>query len=91
MQENIRTHLAALNIAWQRYARALEQQLDTVPMSAFHQDYLAAWEGLDACGIAEWMLIYDEATLTFSLPSESLADLMVGSDEGADAASMQLI
>lgn len=76
MQENIRVHLAALNITWQRYAKALEQHLDTIPMSALNRDYLAAWEGLEACGIAEWMLVYDEATLTFSLPPESLVDLM---------------
>jgi hypothetical protein len=34
-----------------------------------NRDYLAAWEGLDAHGIAEWMLLYDPETLTFSLPT----------------------
>lgn len=67
MNEKTCQSLAALNIAWQRYARAVEQQLDTIPTEALNHDYLAAWEGLDACGIAEWMLEYDSETLTFSL------------------------
>ncbi len=67
MNEEIHTRIAALNAAWQRYTRAIEQELDTVPMAALNRDYLAAWEGLDACGIAEWMLVYDPVTFTFSL------------------------
>jgi hypothetical protein len=69
-EEIIRSQVAALNAAWQRYARAVEQQLDTVPMQALNRDYLAACEELDACGIAAWMLEYDPATLTFSLATE---------------------
>lgn len=69
MNENaIRTHLAALNGAWQRSARTADEQLDPETAEGLNRDYLAAWEGLDACGIAEWMLDYDAATLTFSLP-----------------------
>jgi hypothetical protein len=60
-------------------------------MNALNRDYLAAWEGLDACGIEEWMLIYDAATLTFSLPSDRVADLIVGSDEISAPQPMQLI
>lgn len=70
MSEDIHAYITALNIAWQRYARALEQQLDTVPIEALNRDYLAAWERLDDCGIAEWMLVYDPTTMTFSLPEE---------------------
>jgi hypothetical protein len=69
MDENISTHLAALNAAWQRYARTAEEQLDSASAEALNRDYCAAWEGLDACGIAEWMLAYDPTTLTFSLPT----------------------
>ena len=71
MDEKIHERVAALNAAWQRYARAKEQQLDTVPMDALKRDYLVAREGLDACGIAEWMLEYDPAMLSFSLPMTS--------------------
>src|SRR5258708_18639446 len=76
MHEEISTHVAALNAAWQRYARAIEQQLDTVLMEALNRDYLAAREGLVACGIAERTLVYDPTTLTSSLPgtSESTED-----------------
>lgn len=69
MNEKIYTYLAALNTAWQRYASAVEEQLDPATAEALNRDYLKAWEGLDACGIAEWMLAYDPATLTFSLPT----------------------
>ncbi len=69
MNEDIRTHLTALNAAWQRYARTAEEQLDPASAEALNRDYCAAWEGLDACGIAEWMLAYDPTTLTFSLPT----------------------
>lgn len=68
MDEDIRKHLAALNATWQRYARAIEQQLDTIPMDALNRDFVAAWEGLSAHGIVESMLIYDFTTMTFSLP-----------------------
>ena len=70
MNEEIRKYLAALNTAWQRYARAKEQQLDTVPVDALNRDFVAAREGLAACGIAESMLVYDSATMTFSLPDD---------------------
>lgn len=68
MNKKIYKRVAALNAAWQRYAKAKEQQLDTVPMDALERDYLVAWERLDAYGITKWMLEYDPATLTFSLP-----------------------
>ncbi len=71
MNEKVREHLAALNTAWQRYARAEEEPVDPITLDALNRDYLTAWEGLDACGIAEWMLVYDPETLTFSLPSPS--------------------
>ncbi len=71
MNEEIRKHLAALNATWQRYARAIEQQLDTIPMDALNRDFVAAREGLAACGIAESMLVYDSATITFSLPNDA--------------------
>ncbi len=70
MNEEIRKHLAAVNATWQRYARAIEQQLDTIPMDALNRDFVAAREGLAACGIAESMLVYDSATMTFSLPDD---------------------
>ena len=66
--EEIRKHLAALNAAWQLYARAIEQQLDTVPVDALNRDFVAAQEELAACGIAVSMLVYDSARMTFSLP-----------------------
>jgi hypothetical protein len=72
MNEAIRSHLAALNAAWQRY-RMMEAPLDPVAVETLSRDYLAAWEGLDACGIAKWMLVYDPATLTFSLPATGVA------------------
>ncbi len=62
-------HVAALNAAWQRYARTAEEQLDPATAEALNREYVKAWEGLDACGIAEWMLVYDPVTLTFSLPT----------------------
>ncbi len=70
MNEDIRKHLAALNAAWQRYARAIEQELDTIPMDALNRDFIAARKGLAAFGIAESMLVYDSATMTFSLPDD---------------------
>lgn len=69
MNERVRIHLALLNAAWQRYARTTAEQRDPNVTERLRHDYLAAWEGLDACGIAEWMLVYDSATLTFSLPT----------------------
>lgn len=68
MNEKVRKHLTALNVTWQRYVKAEEEQLDLVATDTLNRDYLAAWEGLDACGIAEWMLVYDPTTMTFSLP-----------------------
>lgn len=90
MNKDIRARLATLNAAWQRYARALEQQLDTVPMSALNHDYLVAWEELDACGIAGWMLTYDPITLTFFLSDGPFAE-NVYDDETVDPESTQLI
>lgn len=72
MSQEIRRRLAALNARWQCYAIAIEQQLDTVPMELLNRDYLAAWQELNACGIAEWMLVYDPPTLTFSLPTDEI-------------------
>lgn len=69
MKEEIHYQLAALNAAWKRYARTVDKQLDPVIAEALNREYCAAWEGLDACGIAEWMLVYDPVTLTFSLPT----------------------
>src|SRR5216684_577688 len=68
MPEEIRQQVAALNAVWQLYARAIEQQLDTVPIEALKRDFVVAREGLAACGIAESMLVYDCTTMTFSLP-----------------------
>lgn len=68
MNEEVRARIAALNAVWHRYARTAEEQLDLVSAEILNQDFLSAWEGLSACGIEEWMLEYDPATLTFSLP-----------------------
>jgi hypothetical protein len=70
MNEEIRKHLAALNATWQLYARAIEQQLDTIPMDALKRDFVQAREELAALGTAESMLVYDSATMTFSLPDD---------------------
>jgi len=67
MNEEIRKHLAALNAVWRLYSRAVEQEIDTVPMDALNHDYLAALDGLVAFGIAESELVYNSATMTFSL------------------------
>lgn len=72
MNEEIRKQLAALNITWQRYARALEQDLDSIPREALKSDYLAARDGLAALGIVEDMLVYDFARMTFSLPAAEI-------------------
>jgi len=69
MHEQVRRHIAALNAVWQLYARAIEQQLDSIPIEALNRDYVVALEGLAACGIAESMLAYDPVTMTFSLPT----------------------
>jgi hypothetical protein len=68
MNEEIRQQVAALNAVWQLYARAIEQQLDTIPIDALNRDFVAAREGLAACGISESMLLYNSTTMTFSLP-----------------------
>jgi hypothetical protein len=70
MNEDIRKHLAALNTAWQRYAIAREQELDTIPMDALSHDLVVALEGLATYGITESMLVYDSVTMTFSLPDD---------------------
>jgi hypothetical protein len=67
MNDEIREHLAELNVTWQRYARAIEQQLDTIPIFALKRDFVEAREELAALGITEGMLVYDSATMTFSL------------------------
>lgn len=72
MNEEIRKQVAALNATWQRYARAIEQDLDSIPRDALKSDYLAARDGLAALGIAENMLVYDFARMTFSLPIEEV-------------------
>ncbi|HEX7736357.1 MAG TPA: hypothetical protein VF458_16000 [Ktedonobacteraceae bacterium] len=68
MNEEIRARIATLNAVWSRYAKTAEEQLDPVSAETLNYDFLSAWEGLNACGIEEWMLEYDPATLTFSLP-----------------------
>jgi hypothetical protein len=90
MHEEISKHIAALNAAWQRYGRAIEQQLDTVPMDALNRDFVAAREVLAACGIAESMLVYDSATMTFFLPTDIPADDRWGDDD-LDSGEMQLV
>ena len=90
MHEEISKRVAALNAAWQRYGRALEQQLDTIPMDALNHDFVAAQEELAACGIAESMLVYDSATMTFFLPTDIPADGRWGDDD-LDSGGMQLI
>jgi hypothetical protein len=67
MNEKIREHLAALNATWQRYARAIEQQLDTIPRYALNRDFVQAREELASLGITASMLMYDSARMTFSL------------------------
>jgi hypothetical protein len=69
MNEEIRSRLATLNAVWQRYTRTAQGHPNPATAEALNRDYVAAWEGLDACGIAEWMLEYDPTTLTFSLPT----------------------
>jgi hypothetical protein len=81
MNKEISKHVAALNAAWQLYARAIEQQLDTVPMDALNRDFVAAQEGLAACGIAESMLVYDSARMTFSVPTDIPADGRESNDD----------
>ena len=90
MHKEISKRIAALNAAWQRYGRALEQQLDTVPMDALNHDFVAAQEGLAACGIAENMLVYDSATMTFSLPTDIPGDGRWGDDDPGSG-GMQLV
>jgi hypothetical protein len=69
MNERNHPRLAALNAVWQRYARTAGEPRDPETVEELKRRYLEAWEGLDACGIAEWMLVYDLTTLTFSLPT----------------------
>ena len=90
MHEEISKRVAALNAAWQRYGRAIEQQLDTVPMDALNHDFIVAREELVACGIVESMLEYDSATMTFSLPTDTPADGRWGDDD-PDSGMMQLV
>jgi hypothetical protein len=74
MNEQVQRRLAALNIAWRRCASVASNQPDQTTIHALRHEYVKAWEGLDACGIAEWMLVYDPETLTFSLPSHLWQD-----------------
>ena len=90
MHEEISKYVAALNAAWQLYGTALEQQLDTVPMDALNRDFVAAQQGLAACGITKNMLVYDSATMTFSLLTDIPADGWQGDDEPGSA-GMQLV
>ncbi len=62
--------LAAFNAHWQRYARARDQHLDTIPLDALRQEYLLAQEALAAVGLVETMLVYDRLSMTFSLPAD---------------------
>src|SRR5579883_348198 len=39
MNEEASKRLAAMNAAWQRYAKAVEQDLDTIPREALRHDY----------------------------------------------------
>jgi hypothetical protein len=48
MNKTIRTHIAALNAAWQRYARTADEQLDPATAEALNRDYVNAWEELPA-------------------------------------------
>lgn len=73
MNEDVRKQLAALNITWQRYARALEQDLDSIPTEALKSDYLVARDGLAALGVTENKLVYDFARMTFSLPETEIS------------------
>ncbi len=67
MNEEMREHLAELNTTWQRYARAIEQHIDTIPIYALNRDFVHAREKLASLGITESMLVYDSTTMTFSL------------------------
>ncbi len=67
MNEEMREHLAELNTTWQRYARAIEQHIDTIPIYALNRDFVHAREKLAALGITASMLVYDSTTMTFSL------------------------
>lgn len=68
MNEQIQRRLTALNIAWRRCVSITNNSPDQPTIHALRREYSRAWEGLDACGIAEWMLVYDPETQTFSLP-----------------------
>lgn len=74
MNEQVQRRLAALNAAWQRCARSVNDLPDLVAVNALRREYVKAWEGLEACGIAEWMLVYDPETRTFSLPEKRELD-----------------
>lgn len=67
MNEEIREHLAELNATWQRYARAIEQDIDTIPIYALNRDFVHARGKLASLGITASMLEYDSTTMTFSL------------------------
>jgi hypothetical protein len=71
MNEQIRRHLAGLNAVWQRCARIANDPPDLATANALRREYIRAWESLEAYGVAEWMLVYDPETLTFSLPEIS--------------------
>lgn len=66
--EQIRRHLAGLNTVWRRCAQIADDPPDLATANALRCAYARAWESLEAYGVAEWMLVYDPETLTFSLP-----------------------
>jgi hypothetical protein len=68
MNEQIRRHLAGLNAVWQRCASIANDSPDLATANALRREYVRAWESLEAYGVAEWMLVYDPETMTFSLP-----------------------
>lgn len=67
MNEQIQMHIVALNAVILRSASTMGERLDPATADALNRDYTNAWEGLEACGITEWMLVYDPETMTFSL------------------------
>jgi len=68
MSEQIRRHLAGLNAVWQRCTQIADDPPDLATANALRCAYVRARESLEAYGVAEWMLVYDPETLTFSLP-----------------------
>lgn len=74
MNEQVQRRLAMLNAAWQRCASTANGSSNLIAVNASRREYVKAWESLEACGIAEWMLVYDPETRTFSLPEARWPD-----------------